>query len=120
MTNSPQIKGIQRWKTIYNIMKINLSELTIIGLKYHYDTESWDRIHEHTLGPSGKSALPFDKSGSSANAYQARNKAMDSAVRMGFTPQEAIKAIQSTADYSFEEICRILDRPYFELNPVTK
>lgn len=93
----------------------NLSELTIIGLKYHYDTESYDRIHPHGIGPSGESAMPIDRGASSANAYRARDDAMDAGVRMGFTPQEVIKAIRDTAQYKYEEICRILDRKYFEL-----
>lgn len=93
----------------------NLSELTIIGLKYHYDTESYDRIHEHGIAPSGKTAMPVDRGLSSANAYKERDEAMDEAVRMGFTPQEAMKAIRDTASYSYEEICRILDRKCFDL-----
>lgn len=98
-------------------MNKNLSELTIIGLKYHYDTETWDRIHLHGVSPSGESAMPHDRGGSSANAYQARDKAMDDGVRMGFTPQEVMKAIRDTASYKYREICEILDREYFELSP---
>ena len=93
----------------------DLDELTLIGIKYHYDTESWDRIYEHGISPSGESAMPLNQGGSSANAYQARDKAIDEGTTKGFTPQEVVKAIQDTAVYKYEEICKLLGRPYHDL-----
>lgn len=98
-----------------NTIQKEFSELTIIGLKYHYDTETFDRTLRHGISPSGESAMPVDRGASSANAYKARDEAMDSAVRMGFTPQEAIKAIRDTANFEYSEICEILGRTEFDL-----
>lgn len=93
----------------------DIHELTLIGLKYHYNTETFDRTLEHGISPSGKTAMPVNRHASSAYAYKAREEAMDEAVRKGFTPQEAIKAIRDTARYEYEEICRILGRACFDL-----
>lgn len=92
-----------------------LDELTYIGIKYHYDTETFDRIHPHGISPSGETAMPINRGASSANAYQARDRAMDEAVRKGFTPQEAVKAIRDTARYNYDEICEILNKTKFDL-----
>jgi hypothetical protein len=93
----------------------DIPELTLIGMKYHYNTESWDRIHDHGIAPSGETAMPKHRGGSSSNAYMCRDEAMDEGVRKGFTPQEVIKAIRDTAQYKYEEICEILDRTCFPL-----
>lgn len=92
-----------------------LDFLTILGLEYHYNTETFDRIDEHGIGPSGKTAMPVNRGASSANAYQAKDELMQKAIDKGFTVQEAIKAIRNTAQYDYEEICEILNKYCFPL-----
>ena len=98
-------------------MKKEIDELTLLGFKYHYNTETFDRIHPHGISPSGESAMPINRGASSANAYRERDTAMENGIRMGFTPQEVYKAIRDTSQYRYEEICTILHEKNYELNP---
>lgn len=87
--------------------------LSLLGLKYHYYTECFDRAHCSGASPYTGDALPVtphQRALIDRNARKQLAEALREGSQLGYSASEVRASISEAAHYSFEELEILVER----------